>query len=176
MISVPYPHMALNSHNAPGAEYKMWNTWKVPKSTSVSQIVDGIATIARSVPVRKNLATVIINGHGRPGRIGIGQGITLNDVSQFNVLKTEGLVDYIWIIACKVASIREAGSEKYDGNYFCYRLAQESGAFIKASRDTQWARLDLPLIDEVPYGFIDDWEGIVCTWNPQGELIRVGDC
>lgn len=167
MIGVPYPHMVLNSHNVPGVEYKMWNTWKVPKSTSVDHMVEWIAKVARGAP-GGSLSTLIFNSHGKPGKIGIGQKITLNDVEKFAVLKKESLVGRIWIVACKVARIAEAGTVK-DGNYFCYRLAQESGAFVRAGSASQIGHL----ICDIPYGYIDDWEGTVYSWNPKGEVIAV---
>jgi len=165
MIGVPYPHMVLNSHNVPGIEYKMWNTWKVPKSTSVDHMVEWVAKVARGAP-GGCLSTLIFNSHGKPGKISIGQGITRNDVEKFAALKKESLVDRIWIIACKVARIKEAGSIT-DGNYFCYRLAQEAGAFVKAGSANQTPHY----IFDVPYGYIDDWESTVYTWNPKGEPI-----
>jgi hypothetical protein len=166
MIKVPFPHMVLNAHNAPGEEYRMWNTWKVPKSTSVDHMVDWISKVAKGAPDGK-LETLIFNAHGRPGKISIGEGITRNDVTKFSVLN--GLVKRIWIVACKVARIKEAGAIT-DGNYFCYRLAQESGAYVRASSATQTTYPDLLVANFIPYGHIDEWEGEVFTWNPKGEL------
>lgn len=165
MISVPYPHMALNSHDVPGIEYKMMNTWKVPQSTTVDQMIEWIAKVARGAP-GGCLSTLIFNSHGEPGRIKIGQHITREHVGKFAVFKNEGLVERIWIIACKVARIGKAGSIE-DGNYFCYRLAQEAGTFVKAGSANQTPHY----IFDVPYGHIDDWEGTVYSWNPKGELI-----
>lgn len=166
MIKVPFPHMVLNSHNVPGEEYDMWNTWKVPKSTSVDHIVDWVATVAKGAPGGK-LETLIFNAHGKPGKISIGQGITRNHVTKFSALS--GLVARIWIVACRVAQINGAGSIT-DGNYFCYRLAQESGAYVKASTAKQKGPPDLLVTDFIPYGYIDSWEGTVYRWNPKGEL------
>lgn len=172
MIRVPFPHMALNGHNAKGAAgYQMWNTWNVPKSKSVKEIVEWVAEVARSAS-GGYLETLVINCHGRAGKISIGQGIRIYNVAEFNVLKKEGLVNRIWVKACEVARIEKAGT-KTDGNYLCYRLAQESGAYVKASKNRQWISPDFPLIDEYPYGFVDDWEGTVYTWNPQGAIIKV---
>ena len=166
MIKVPFPHMVSNAHNVPGEEYEMWNTWRVPRSKSADHMIDWIATVAQNAPDGK-LSTVIFNAHGKPGKIKIGQGITRDDVTKFSRLK--GLVDRIWIVACKVARIAGAGSIT-DGNYFCYRLAQESGAYVKASTATQTGITDLPIIDSIPFGYIDDWEGTVFRWRPTGEL------
>lgn len=177
MIRVPFPHMALNAIDAPGEEYEMWNTWRVPESESVTGMVNWIATVARDAPGGK-LETLIFNGHGKPGKIFIGQGIRRQDVKTFNVLK--GLVVRIWIVACHVAKIKKAGTIT-DGNYFCYRLAQESGAFVIASSVKQkqvvkkrlvnrWHGLYV-LIDKIPRGHIDNWERPIHCWNPKGELV-----
>ncbi|MEZ5426207.1 MAG: hypothetical protein R2747_08085 [Pyrinomonadaceae bacterium] len=171
MIAVPYPHMVLNAHNNPGVDFKMWNSWKVPESTSVSSMVSWIAKVARGAP-GGCLSTLIFNSHGQPGQINIGYCISLSKVGLFNILRDENLVERIWIVACNVARIDKAGT-KSDGNYFCYRLAQESGAFVRAGNGRQWGFPDLPFIDEVPYGYIDDWNGTVYSWNPRGELIGV---
>ena len=167
MIGVPYPHMVLNSHNVPGVEYKMWNTWKVAESTTVDQMVEWVAKVARGAPSGR-LSTLIFNSHGKPGCIRIGQKITLEHVEKFKIFKQEKLVDRVWIVACSVARIKSAG-QITDGNYFCYRLAQESGAFVRAGSASQMGHL----IVDIPYGHIDDWEGTVYTWDPDGKLIAV---
>lgn len=166
MILATFPHMALNSHNVPGTRYKMWNTWSVPKTTAVEHMVDWIATVADNAP-DSYLQTLIFNSHGEPGKIKLGEGITRNHVEMFRKLK--GKVGRIWIVACNVARIKEAGSMT-DGNWFCYRLAQETGAYVTAASATQMGQWDFRFIDELPYGYIDDWEGTVYKWNPKGEL------
>lgn len=168
MIKVPFPHMVLNAHNAPGEEYRMYNSWKVSATTTVDEMVSNIADVARNAPGGK-LETLIFNGHGGPGRIRVGTGITHDHVGKFRVLGDAKLVERIWIVACKVARIKEAGAIT-DGNQFCYRLAQEAGAFVRASSATQITYPDLLIANFIPYGHIDEWEGEVFTWNPKGEL------
>src|SRR5262245_9384023 len=168
MIGVPYPHMVLNSHNVPAPDYKMYNSWKVEKGTSVEAMISNIAAVARHAPGGR-LSTLIFNSHGEPGRIKIGAHITRADVAKFNVLKSESLVDRIWVVACRVALIDGGGSDT-DGNYFCYRLAQESGAFVRASTDYQKI-MDIPFYDDVPYGYIDEWEGDVYVWDITGKVV-----
>lgn len=175
MIKAAFPHMALNSHNVPGEEYEMWNTMKVAKSTHIVHLLDWVKKVAKGAPGGK-LQTLIFNSHGRPGKISIGQGIRRKDVEKFRVLK--GFVVRIWIVACSVAKIRRAGTIT-DGNWFCYRLAQESGAYVTASSVKQrgprknktvrnwheWEEKN----DSLPYGYIDDWELPVHRWTPKGE-------
>jgi hypothetical protein len=167
MIKATFPHMVLNSDDVPDVRYKMWNTGTVPKSKSVWQIADWVRTIAESAP-DKYLQTLVINAHGSPGKIHIGQGIDLISVEELRPMK--GLVERIWIVACKVARIKEAGSIT-DGNYFCYRLAQLTGAYVTAGSATQEGIHNFRFFDEIPYGYIDDWEGTVYTWNPKGEVV-----
>jgi hypothetical protein len=49
-IKVPFPHMALNSHNVPPPDYLMFNTWKVAASTTVSHMIGWTAKVARGGP------------------------------------------------------------------------------------------------------------------------------
>ena len=169
MIVVPFPHMVLNSHSDTlGEEYEMLFTWKVPKSTSVKQMVSRIRTNAKvcKKTMGTRLQTLILNAHGEPGKIKLGQYITRNDVREFRRLR--GLVKRIWIVACEVAMIKKAGTIT-DGNWFCYRLAQEARAKVKASGAVQYSYPNLYVVDFVPWGFIDDWEQPVYRWNRKGK-------
>ena len=49
-IKVPFPHMALNSHNVPPPDYLMFNTWTVAASTTVSHMIGWTAKVAGGVP------------------------------------------------------------------------------------------------------------------------------
>jgi hypothetical protein len=174
MIKVPFPHMALNADDLPGEHFEMWNTGRVPKSKSAYQIADWIATVARGAPGGK-LETVIFNCHGKPGRLLIGQGITRYNVHEFYILRS--LVERIWIVACKVAKVKKAGTVS-DGYYFCRRLARKSGAFVIASTIDQtqivsgsYRNSMCTPIDNIPYGYIDDWEHPIFCWNPKGEIV-----
>lgn len=155
-IAVPFPHMVLNAHDVPPPDYDMFNSWKVAQSESVDHMLDWIATVAKGAPNGK-LATLIFNSHGQPGKILIGQGIDLNSLKSFSKLK--GLVLQIWIIACTVSK----GSGF--GRIFCGDMAKASGAYVTAAVRNQ----STGQTAKFPYGMVDEWEGEVYMFNPDGE-------
>ena len=167
LIPVPFPHMCLNSHNVPPPDYQMMNTWKVAASESPGKIVGWIAQVAAGAPGGK-LATVIFNSHGIPSGILMGSGIRRPDTGLFSALR--GLVDRIWIVACRVALIQNAtgpgSTAPGDGNLFCCELAKASGAYVTAS--TTWQRVDR---NDIPPGYIDGWEGAALTYGPEGNVV-----
>ena len=92
MISIAQPAMALNSEDAPGPHYKMWNSWEVPRSESPSHILGWTATVAKKATGGK-LKTLVINCHGSPAHLSLGTGIGWSEVTLFSALS--GLVDEI---------------------------------------------------------------------------------
>lgn len=168
MIKIPQPSMALNSHNVPGAKYRMWNTYNVPSSHDPDHILGWCAKVADEVG---KLKVLIINCHGKysdtsrsgTGGFGltIGTGIRRADTGKFSVLR--GKVSSIWITACGTARITFAGSTTDgDGNIFCSEIARESGAYVVAATTSQQGAL------YVPENHIDDFEGLVLRYNPSG--------
>lgn len=164
LIDVPYPHMVLNSHNSLG-DYQMLNTWKVSAGESVEHMMNWIATIASNAPGGQ-LETLIFNCHGGGAYLEVGNGIRLGDTSQFS--KLNGLVSRIWFASCSVAYV--GYEEKENGNLFCSEIAIASGASVTASTENQnigiWEFLGFP------YGCIDEWEGEVYTFKPDGSSFR----
>jgi hypothetical protein len=137
-IAVPFPHMVLNSHNVPPPDYAMYNSWKVAASESVDHMIGWIAKVARDLNPPQ-LATLIFNAHGGPGTINIGQGIVLADASKFYGLN--GLVQQIWIVACRVAgSDQEVASGTPQGRKFCQDIADASAARSATSVRTPAAK------------------------------------
>jgi hypothetical protein len=133
----PYPHMALNSHNVPPPDYKMFNSWKVKASDTPAFMISQIVAIAGGLPGKK-WETVIFNSHGGPGRILIGTGITMTDIPLFAQLK--GKATQIWIVACQVAG-GAPGSGGTPGSIvgvqFCQAMADQSEAVVYASEKNQ---------------------------------------
>lgn len=158
---VAFPHMVLNAHNV-GTNLKMWNSWKVPRSASVDQMVDHIVNVA-SGAAGGHLKTLVLNAHGESGGIGLGRSITIDDVNKFARFKETRLVRLIIIIACEIAWDGDGGN----GSYFCERLAQESGAWVIASPYAQYSDTEADL----GVGYIHDWEGGTNTWNEKGECV-----
>ena len=157
MIAIPQPAMALNSEDAPGPHYKMWNTWEIPRSEDQDHILKWTAAVAKAAPGGK-LKALIINCHGSPASLGLGKGIGWGQLSLFSNIA--GLVDEIYIVACKVVSFTGAK----DGILFCSAMAKTAKAYVYASNESQTTGL-WPYI---PYGKIDGFEGKVWKWHPDG--------
>jgi hypothetical protein len=111
--------------------------------------------------------------HGLPGFVQCGKGkfthptagpgITVHDLSSFKALA--GKVSDFEFHCCLVARIGKSsecnGHVGYDGNAFCFRLAQVTRARVKASLHIQWGS-----------GNTDcGWAGTVFTWNAQGHIV-----
>ncbi len=164
MIKVPFPHMVLNAEAIPG-RFKMWNTYDVDYGTSVEHMLGWTAYVARTSPWGQ-LETVIINCHGGPARLMIGAEITRNDTPKFDVFNDEDgnpLVKRIWIVACSAAYIGKGWTG--DGNLFSCAIAKASGAHVTVPTGAQRGERN------VPYGYIDNWEGTVLTYGPLGNVV-----
>ncbi|HEX2891366.1 hypothetical protein [Vineibacter terrae] len=157
MITLAQPSMALNAENVPGPDYKMWNTWRVPKGDTPSHVIGWTATVAKGASGGK-LNALVINCHGRPAHLSLGTGFGWSEVPLFAGLA--GLVDDIYIVACKVVSF--GGSA--DGNLFCGAIAKAAKANVYASNASQTTGL----WPSIPYGKIDGYEGKVWKWHPDG--------
>jgi hypothetical protein len=94
----------------------------------------------------------------------LGKGIHRADTPKFSVLK--GKVRGILSTACGTARIALPGTlQDGDGNAFCREIAQYSGAYVFAGTTHQVGVLWLP------FGMIDDYEGLVVGYSPRGEQI-----
>jgi len=174
MILIPQPSMALNAADVPGAHYRMWNSWVVPGTDSADHIIGWTSRVADTAADRY-LRAVILHCHGFYGRdsfgrlvggfgLKMGRGIRRADTSRFTRLK--GKVRAIIITACGAARIAEPRTKfDGDGNLFCQEIAQASGAYVFAGTTQQIGDRYLP------FGHIDDWEGLVVGYSPRGEMI-----
>ena len=169
-IEITQPSMALNSDDVPGTHYRMWNTWEVASDKTADDILGWTATVADGA-TDGYLRSVILNCHGfynnttRSGTGGfglkMGTGIRRSDTSKFSRLR--GKVATIWITACGAARITTPGaSGDGDGNLFCQEIARNSGAYVIAATTHQVGDLFLRV------NRIDDFEGLVLRYNPQG--------
>ena len=165
LIRVPFPHMALNSHNVPQPDYLMFNTWKVAQTDTVAHIVGWVRVVAKGMPGGQ-IETLIFNAHGNPGKIYLGQGITYYDLHEFQFWKTEKgpLIKNIWIVACRVAG-SDPASGVITGDQFCKELAATTGASVTAAVREQRVGMN-----KIPIGFIDEWEGEVKKYDKDGNI------
>jgi len=141
----------------------MRNTWDVAADTNAEHIARWVRQVALGTPLCR-LATVVFSCHGSPGDVGIGRRVGVNDISRFEVWKDAGrpLVSKVWCRCCKVALIEAAGASN-DGNVSCSRFAQTTGAYVTALSELHWSRSRT-----LPFGTIDQWEGLVLSCAPSG--------
>jgi hypothetical protein len=161
---------------------------EVDSGTPVGYMMDMI--LNRSKKCGGNLK-VIFMAHGLPGFIQCGMGahkhpattgISIADLGQF--AKIRGAIKQISIYSCLVArtgSCAECGNlEAYDGNLFCYQLAQTTQARVKASLHLQFYQdgttkkwtFRRPDGGGLRFGI---WNGTVFTWGPEGNIISRED-
>lgn len=160
MFEIPQPSMALNSHNVPPPDYRMWNTRKVDKEVRASDLISNIAAVADAA-TGGYLRSLIFNCHGDPGVLRMGTGIGRSETPLLADLA--GKVHTIMIVACDVAQIGEANTWK-DGNLFCAEFAKYSGAYVFASSALQSTGLYTVL--GLPVNMVDEYEGDVYRYNP----------
>jgi peptidoglycan hydrolase-like protein with peptidoglycan-binding domain len=107
--------------------------------------------------------------------IGPGKGgISIADLNTLSQLK--GQVKRIEFHSCLVARIgtcHEAnGHTCYDGNAFCFRLAQVTQAEVKASIHLQYYWKGTGPGNGIHFG---KWNGRVFTWGPAGNIVAMED-
>jgi hypothetical protein len=114
---------------------------------------------------------------GSAGHPQAGAGLTSADLSSFSKIK--GKLKRLELHACLVARIGscfEATSlgftTNYDGNAFCFQLAQTIGAEVKASIHIQYYWPGTGATNGVNFGH---WNGRVFTWNASGAIIKMED-
>ncbi|HEX7815918.1 hypothetical protein [Dyella sp.] len=170
MISIEQPAMVLNAVTSPRiGRLQMWNSWDVSGATTARQIIDWVATVARGAEGGK-LKNLVIHSHGIPGAILIGQGFNRNNVGLFSGLS--GLVDKIWLVACRPAYIDPScntttgtGVCVSDGNMFVSAMARAASCYVVASTETQ-----TELNQTYPFGVITTYEGLVLSYGPAGNV------
>lgn len=162
---------------------------EVDEHTPLQWIVDNI--IDRGKKASGDL-DVIIMAHGLPGFVNCGSGdfrhptagagISIADLNTLGQAK--GCLKRLQFYSCLVARMGSCyecnGHAGFDGNEFCYRLAKEIQAEVKASIHlqyyfdgtvTKWffRRPDGKGID------FGGWNGRVFTWGPQGNILKTED-
>jgi len=166
VFEIPQPSMALNSHNVPPPDFRMWNTRKVTSDVPPSDLMSNIASVADSAK-DNYLRCVVFNSHGSAGYLAIGTGIQKHDAHVFSALT--GKVRTIVITACDVGAIV---SPWEDGNLFCCAIAKSAATYVFASTALQvpggfYTRFGLPV------NMIDEFEGDVFRWSPDGSCRQV---
>lgn len=126
---------------------------------SREEVIDKIKAVVKSV----KLKSLVINCHGRPAYLELGEGFTTLTVYLFERVRAR--IETIWISSCNVAKVVQEKSNDSDGFLFCRNLAYWSGAHVFASDVLQeqkgYTKLKKGQIDpmEKPvYEFFPDWE------------------
>lgn len=146
----------------------MWNTWEVGRNETREHIVEWVATVAGGAPGGK-LKNVVINCHGLPGYVGIGQGFNATHLGLFR--QWRGLVHKIWFVACLVARIPTAAQQTNlnstyrgfgagDGNVFCSMLSRNANCHVYASTEEQRNRGGYSV------GQMPTFEGLCLSYSP----------
>lgn len=162
---------------------------EVDAYSPVKYIMDVI--LKRSREKSGNLK-VIFMAHGLPGFVQCGKGgfdhptagpgMTIADNLQFERLR--GAVTQLSFYSCLVARIgdcHECGPHKgYDGNQFCYIVAQSAQTRVRASTHLQYYwdgtvktwKFKRPDGKGIRFG---TWNGTVFTWGPSGKILSRED-
>lgn len=179
--------------------FQMWNSWRVPVSASPNSILQHITDVARSAPGPKpgspggKLRNLVLHGHGAPGVIFLGGGpIGLPHIDLFQQLA--GKVERIWFVSCQTAVTSTPDPESVarhrsnpraialaarfhlsheefmlllrNGAQVTRRIAMAAKAYVVAGLIDQESQRST----HYPFGMIDNFEGTVLTWRPDGVL------
>ena len=170
MIRIEEPAAVLNDMRV-GGHFRMSRSIKVRKDDTRDNIVGCVATLAAGTPGGR-LKSLVLNSHGLPGYLIMGEGFWQPHTKMFE--RWSGLVDTIWITACRIASRcppegdlpDDLKGEMGDGYQFCRQMATSARCNVIASLAAQ----DVPLHSRIPDGTIDAFEGTVLCFKPSGDL------
>lgn len=182
MIKLESPALAINTFDVPRPHYQMDYTVKLTKYASAMSVISEIHTAVASSP-QKHLKNVVINCHGSPGYLYIGEikvrvpdangklqkepvreGIGTENLGLFSLLK--GSIGTIWITGCQVAG--GSGVIQRSGHTFLPELAMTVGCNVVAANVSQYVGGGLR-IRFVPRNYIDDFEGTAYIWDANGK-------
>jgi hypothetical protein len=168
MIPIPSPSVALNSSEfGPGDRYRLDRNFVVCRDDP-PRFRDSIAAVAHWVlaGAPRSPMQVVINAHGmeRPDGVALGEG--LHETTLPRLAVWQGRVARIWLVACQMAATAGA-------RHFCARLAAVTGAEVIAATADQRAtvfdrRFEFGRGFLMPPGMIDDFEGVVWRFLPDG--------
>jgi hypothetical protein len=153
--------MALNDPRN-HKRFQLWNTWDIQQTETAQHMAEWVTSVARGAPGGK-LKHLVLNCHGSPGYLQLGQGVQSSTLSLFSCWR--GLIEKIWIPACQIAFIPPAGSGQSDGNVFCSNFAKTVGCYVVASTETQCSSSGNIQPDMMP-----SFEGLILSYGPSGNI------
>ena len=173
MIRLEKQALTLNAAKVPGPGYRMDQTVKLTKTATPEDVVNHIQTALNSIsePILKNL---VVNSHGGPGMIYVGEKEVIVDCKK----KTENIfigiehiglftqfknkIDTIWLTGCQTA-----GSGIYRSGTFCSQLARTISCNVVAADVLQYINPGYYL-KLFPKNCIDEFEGTAYKWDANG--------
>lgn len=179
MIKLDQPSLAIKTFNVPGPAYRMDQSIKLTNQANAQVVATQIQLAVTRSP-QSYLKNVVINCHGGPGYLYIGEvkvkyldtngkkqkdhitnGIGSENVGLFAPLK--GSIGTIWIVACLVMgeSIDRAGRN------FCPQLAVAAGCNVVVGNVNQLVKP--AFLGPFPKDCIDDYEGTVYIFDANGK-------
>lgn len=107
--------------------------------------------------------------HGYPGGMRFcREDITRDTMHLFEKLRSK--FHRIELHACGTAKMAQGHGKPGDGNFLCYRLAQITQSYLRASRHTQLYGMGTGPKNGVDFG---KWQGTVVTWAPSGAIVKI---
>lgn len=179
MIKIPGPCMVMNAHNVPYPWYRHTNTWNVAKDVTAQGLLGWAAKVFQGFKDKEpgQRATLVMNCHGfyrgeNGGYgLGMGRGVRASDIVQFE--KIAPYVDDIVIVACGAAAGGDGIS--CDSRVFDLgKVAATAKATVTGATSEQWWEGNYSAT-YLPVGYIDNWEGKVLKYGPDGALISSTD-
>lgn len=164
MYKIPQPALSLNDTRTHSI-FPQWATEIVRPDATRSNIIQRVVTAAGRLPSGR-ITNVIVHCHGAPGFLQMGQGFRAQHAHLFEPWR--GKVEKIWIHACRVA----AGVL---GDEMCRAIAATTACTVYASTYRQFnviGAVNGPA-HRYPTGVLDEFEGAVKHFGPDGSLIGV---
>jgi hypothetical protein len=163
------PSMAINDARSP-RRFQMWTTWDITANESRETIIRKIAATAHNA-IGGRLKNLVINCHGRPGMMLLGQGFDARYTGLFWGL--QGLVDQIVLTGCMTANKefkslpppKDPNLHMSNGHIFCSTIAKLTGAYVIASSSFQY-----DYDKTFPMGEVTELDGIVLCYDTKGKV------
>jgi hypothetical protein len=164
MYKIPQPALSLNDTRTESI-FPQWRTETITPTTTRRTVIERVVLAADRAPGGK-ITNVIVHCHGGPGFLQMGEGFHPHHAQLFSAWR--GMVGKIWIHACRVASGKL-------GDEMCRAIARASACTLYASTYRQFniiGRVGGPA-HRYPQGVLDEFEGDVKHFGPDGSLIGI---
>lgn len=164
MIQIPGPSLAINDDRVDG-HFRLQSNLKVYSNDTRQFILNYVVNQARAAQGGR-LKSLVLNCHGQPGCLIMGEAFWADHTHMFQAWR--GLVDTIWITACRVASRVPELKMRHksgDGFLFCQKIAMNAKCNVVASLNDQ-----VVPGKAIPEGTIDNFEGRLLCWKHDGTV------